>query len=177
MRVITGEAKGRRLKTLNGDDVRPTAERVKEALFSIEGRNVLDLFAGSGQLGIEAVSRGARRCVFVDSSRQSISIVRENLEHCKLTDRARVVQSDALAFLAGCGEKFDIALLDPPYYAGLLEKVLPVLAQKMNVGGVIICETPSDIALPEEAGEFTKRREYRYGRVVLNLYRHRTIED
>lgn len=182
MRVITGEAKGRRLKTLNGDDVRPTAERVKEALFSIiqfdiEGRNVLDLFAGSGQLGIEAISRGARRCVFVDSSRQSISIVRENLEHCRLSDRARVLQSEALAYLAGCGEKFDIALLDPPYYAGLLEKILPALSGKMNVGGVIICETAYDITLPDEAGDFTKRREYRYGRVVLTLYRHRSIES
>ena len=182
MRVISGKARGVVLKTPEGLQTRPTADRVKEALFSIiqfdlPGAVVLDLFGGTGQLGIEAISRGARRCVFVDSSRQSVNIVRENLEHCRLSDRARVLQSDALAYLAGCGEKFDIALLDPPYYAGLLEKILPALSGKMNVGGVIICETASDISLPEEAGDFTKRREYRYGRVVLTLYRHRSIES
>lgn len=105
MRVITGFAKGRKLRTLSGEDVRPTTDRVKEALFSIiqfeiEGRRVLDLFAGSGQLGIEALSRGAASAVFVDSSRDSIEVVRENLNTTQLAQSAQVMQMDSLAFLA-----------------------------------------------------------------------------
>lgn len=182
MRVITGEAKGRRLKTLKGEDVRPTTEKVKEAVFSIiqfdiEGRSVLDLFAGSGQLGIEALSRRARSCVFVDSAKASVQQVRENVEHCKLGDRARVLQSDALSFLARCTERFDIALLDPPYASGLLEKALPVLSAHMNTGGVMLCESSADKELPERAGEFTKRRVYRYGKIAVTVYRHESIES
>lgn len=180
MRVITGTARGRRLITLEGDDiVRPTAERVKEALFSIiqfdiEGRNVLDLFAGSGQLGIEALSRGAERVVFVDASRKSIDVVNKNLSACGFT--AGVVQSDSLAYLARCSERFDIALLDPPYASGLLEKALEPTARVMNPGGVIICESPLGVELPEQAGEFRLRRTYRHGKTVLSLYRHADSE-
>ena len=175
MRVITGSARGRRLITLEGDDiVRPTAERVKEALFSIiqfdiEGRNILDLFAGSGQLGIEALSRGAERVVFVDASRKSIDVINKNLKACGFT--VGVVQSDSLAYLARCGEKFDIALLDPPYASGLLEKALEPTARVMNPGGVIICESPLGTELPEQAGDFRLRRTYRHGKTVLSLYR------
>lgn len=182
MRVITGSARGRRLKTLNGDDiVRPTTDVVKEAIFSIiqfdiEGRNVLDLFSGSGQMGIEALSRGAKHCVFVDNSRMSLSVTRDNIEHCQMKDRAQVVQSDAIAYLMRCREKFDIALLDPPYTTDLVEKSLPHLAQCMNTGGVIICETSKGKELPEQAGEFTKRRVYRYGRINVTLYRHISID-
>lgn len=127
MRVITGFAKGRKLRTLSGEDVRPTTDRVKEALFSIiqfeiEGRRVLDLFAGSGQLGIEALSRGAASAVFVDSSRDSIEVVRENLNTTQLAQSAQVIQMDSLAFLAGQCGPFDIALLDPPYGAGARAK-------------------------------------------------------
>ena len=105
MRVITGTARGRVLRTLEGEDVRPTTDRVKEAVFSIiqfeiEGRRVLDLFAGSGQLGIEALSRGAASATFVDMSKDSLSTVKYNLEHTKLGDNAKVVQTDALSFYA-----------------------------------------------------------------------------
>lgn len=182
MRVITGFARGRKLKTLNGDDiVRPTTDLVKEAIFSIiqfdiEERNVLDLFAGSGQMGIEAISRGAKRCVFVDSSRMSVSVVRENVTACEMQDSAVIVQNDATSYLMGCREKFDIAFLDPPYASELLEKNLPLLAPCMNTGGVIICETLRDKELPEKAGEFTRRRSYRYGRICVTLYRHSSID-
>lgn len=182
MRVITGIARGRKLKTLDGDDiVRPTTDQVKESIFSIiqfdiEGRNVLDLFAGSGQLGIEALSRGARHCVFVDSSRMSVAVTKENLEHCQLKENAEVVQSDSLAYLMRCREKFDIALLDPPYVSDLLEKALPLLAPCMNTGGVIMCEAKIEKELPEEVGGFTKRRVYRYGKIGVTLYRHSSIE-
>lgn len=185
MRVITGTARGRRLITLDGEDVRPTTDKVKEALFSIiqfeiEGRRVLDLFAGSGQLGIEALSRGAAGCVFVDQSKQAIGVIKKNLETCGFADSARVYQSDSLTYLsvtASPKERYDIALLDPPYASGLLKKALPLVAEHMNRGGVIICEAPSDMELPEQAGDFTIRKTYRYGKIGMTLYRHKDIEQ
>ena len=185
MRVITGTARGRRLETLPGDNTRPTAERVKEALFSIiqfevEGRQVLDLFAGSGQLGIEALSRGAAGCVFVDNSRDAAEVVRRNLKAAGLMSQARVITQDALAYLTRPGERFDIALLDPPYSSGLMLPALQKVAGHMNAGGVILCETDADGALPEElpAGEvpFVLTRTYRYGRIRLWLYRRSGME-
>lgn len=181
MRVITGTARGRKLKTLPGEDVRPTSDKVKEALFSIiqfdiEGRAVLDLFAGSGQLGIEALSRGAKKAVFVDNSKKALAVVGENVKACGFESVSRLVGADSLAFLQSCRERFDIAILDPPYSVGLLEKALPLTAAVMNKGGTIICESPLDNVLPENAGEFTKRRTYRYGKIALTLYRHKECE-
>lgn len=117
MRVITGSARGRRLKEIEGLETRPTTDRVKEALFSviqfdIEGRRVLDLFAGTGQLGIEALSRGAESAVFVEQRKDAVQAVRENLVVCGLSDRARVVSGDAMSYLKS-GEKFDLIFLDP----------------------------------------------------------------
>ena len=128
MRVITGSARGRRLKELEGLETRPTTGKVKEALFSviqfdIEGRRVLDLFAGTGQLGIEALSRGAECAVFVERRRDALQVIRENLEACGMTDKARVVNGDAMSYLKS-GEKFDLIFLDPPYASGLLEQSL-----------------------------------------------------
>lgn len=184
MRVITGTARGRKLRTLAGDEVRPTADSVKEAMFSIiqfdiEGRSVLDLFSGSGQLGVEALSRGARICTFVDAAKPSIEVTRSNVETCGFADRANIVLSDALTFVSrakGRGLRYDIALLDPPYATDLLDKVLPELAEVMNVGGVILCEAPDSKPLPESAGEFTKRKTYRHGKTALTLYRHSSID-
>lgn len=133
MRVITGTARGRVLRTLEGEDVRPTTDRVKEAVFSIiqfeiEGRRVLDLFAGSGQLGIEALSRGAASATFVDMSKDSLSAVKYNLEHTKLGDNAKVVQTDALSFLKLTKDKFDIVFLDPPYASSLVVDSMKLLS-------------------------------------------------
>ena len=133
MRVITGTARGRVLRTLEGEDVRPTTDRVKEAVFSIiqfeiEGRRVLDLFAGSGQLGIEALSRGAASATFVDMSKDSLSAVKYNLEHTKLGDNAKVVQTDALSFLKLTKDKFDIVFLDPPYASSLVTDSMKLLS-------------------------------------------------
>ena len=116
MRVITGSARGRKLKTPENYDIRPTTDNVKESVFNIiqfdiEGRRVLDLFAGTGQLGIECLSRGASSAVFVDQSREAVKIVKENLKACGLT--GTVVQADAMSFLRTCG-KFDIIFVDPP---------------------------------------------------------------
>ena len=181
MRVISGTARGRRLKELQGMETRPTTDRVKEALFNIvqfelPGRQVLDLFAGTGQLGIEALSRGAARCTFVDQRRDAAALVRENLAHCGLADRARLVQGDARAFLTGCREKFDLVFLDPPYGAGMLEKALEAIAKIdiMTENGIIVCESAAESALPELAAPYAKGRDYRYGKIKITLY-HRAV--
>lgn len=176
MRVITGSARGRRLITLEGDDVRPTTDKVKEALFSIiqfeiEGRKVLDLFAGSGQLGIEALSRGAKSAVFVDLSRQAVEVIKKNLEATGFTKSAVVLNTDSIAFATTRAENYDVAFIDPPYGKGLLQKALPLVADIMNEGGVIVCEAPFDEEIPETAGDFALARTYKYGKIKLATYR------
>ncbi len=176
MRVITGLARGCRLNTLPGEDTRPTTEKVKEGLFSaiqfeIEGRRVLDLFAGSGQLGIEALSRGAASCIFVDQNPAAIPIIRDNLRRARLEEHAQVVATDAVGYLRRPKERFDLVFLDPPYASGLLEQVLPAVAPYVNDGGLIVCETDSDTALPVQVDRFYLSRARRYGRVCLRFYR------
>lgn len=180
MRVITGTARGRRLVTSPGRDVRPTPERVKEAMFSIlqfqvEGRRVLDLFAGSGQLGVEALSRGAREAVFVDSSADSVDIVTRNLQNTGLGDRARIHRTDYASYLSEGDGDFDLAFLDPPYRTGLLQKALPLVAGRMNRGGTIVCENPSDEEMPEDAGDFVRARSYRYGKIIVTIYKYKDV--
>lgn len=182
MRVITGLARGKRLTTLEGEQVRPTPERVKEALFSIiqfqvEGRRVLDLFAGSGQLGIEALSRGAKQAVFVDAGKDSIAAVQKNLEYTGLTENAKVKNMDFASFLLQNRDPFDLAFLDPPYRTGLLQRALPMVAEAMNKGGTILCENPSDEEMPESAGDFVRGRSYHYGKIVLTLYSHKDVTE
>jgi len=177
MRVITGAARGRKLKDLPGLDTRPTTDKVKESIFNIvqfdvEGRRVLDLFAGTGQLGIEALSRGAEKCVFVDQSRAAAKVVAENLESTGFANSARVVQGDALSFLASCREKFGLAFLDPPYDGELLEKALFRMAEIdiMTENGIIVCESRVEKVLPDLPAPYEKGREYRYGKIKLTLY-------
>lgn len=182
MRVITGAARGRKLITLEGDDVRPTSDMVKEAMFSIlhfqiEGRRVLDLFAGSGQLGIEALSRGAAQVVFVDASRDSVDIVKKNLNSTDLEKNAKVLNIDFLSFLKQKNDKFDIALLDPPYRKGLLQQALPLLVNIMNTGGTILCESPKEEELPEQVGDFVRGKSYRYGKIMLTVYNHKDVQE
>jgi 16S rRNA (guanine(966)-N(2))-methyltransferase RsmD len=165
-----------KLEAPEGLDTRPTAEMTKEAVFSIiqfevEGANVLDLYAGSGQMGIEALSRGARHCVFVDSGRDCRLIMKRNLDHVKLADKARIMTSDALSFLKSTSGPFDIAFLDPPYQQGHWEKTLPLVAAAMSESGAILCETDRKETLPEAVGAFKKRKEYRYGKSKITLYR------
>jgi len=176
MRVITGSARGRKLLAPDGMKVRPTSEMAKEAIFSIlhfevEQAFVLDLFAGSGQLGIEALSRGARFCVFVDQLRESQEVVRQNLQSTGLAANARVAAMDSLAFLSTTNDRFDIALLDPPYEQGLIERALPLLVPKMTEGGIIVCETAKNETLPEQVEDYKQYREYRYGKIKITTYR------
>lgn len=181
MRVITGTARGRRLKELEGMDTRPTTDRVKEGLFSalqfeIEGRRVLDLFAGTGQLGIEALSRGAVSCVFVDHRPDAVKLIRENLKITDLTDRGRVISGDAMEYLQSLREKFDLILLDPPYAAGLLEPALSHIARYdlLSPGGILVAEAPAEKALPTLAAPYGISRTYRYGKIGLTVYRRGT---
>ena len=176
MRVITGTARGRRLKELEGMETRPTTDRVKEGLFSaiqfeIEGRKVLDLFAGTGQLGIECLSRGAASAVFVDRRADAVKLIRENLKLTELADRARVVAGDSMEFLKSLKERFDIVLLDPPYAAGLLEPAIAHLTafDLLNPHGIIVAEHPAERSLQPPAAPYRVRRAYRYGKIAVTV--------
>jgi 16S rRNA (guanine(966)-N(2))-methyltransferase RsmD len=178
MRVITGEARGRKLITLEGEDVRPTTDKVKEAVFSaiqfdIQGRKFLDLFAGSGQLGIEALSRGAESAVFVDSSRKAVDIIRKNLANTGFYDRAEVLHTDGLSYLSMTGEQFDIVYLDPPYSTGVLQEVLPKVVEKVKKTGIIIVENPEKEEIFEKYGDFMLDRQKHYGKIKITMYRHK----
>ncbi len=183
MRVITGTARGKRLVTVQGNDiVRPTGEKVKEALFSsiqfdIEGRRVLDLFAGSGQLGIEALSRGAENAVFVDSNDASLKVIKQNLDNTGLSDKAIVTKSDYSTFALRCVQKFDIAFLDPPYQAGILEDAVFKTIPLMSEYGKIFCEHPSELKLPEKINNFKTVKVYRYGKTLVTVYAKDVVKD
>lgn len=183
MRVITGSARGRRLKELEGMETRPTTDRVKESLFSviqfdIEGRRVLDLFAGTGQLGIEALSRGAASAVFVEKRPDAVRLVRENLKVCQLEDVGHVHAGDGLAYLRS-GEKFDLIFLDPPYHSGLLEQALEGIAafDICRGHGIIVAESAMDETLPALAPPYRLYREYRHGKIKVTIYHRDGSED
>lgn len=176
MRVITGTARGRRLKEPKGMETRPTSDQVKESLFNIlqfdiEGRRVLDLFAGTGQLGIEALSRGAAHATFVDARRDAIALVRENLSLCHLTDRSACVTGDALSFLASAGTQFDLIFLDPPYDGDLLEKAMERIANLDILApyGMMVAECRADKSLPPLPPPYGVSRDYRYGKIKLTV--------
>lgn len=185
MRVITGKYKGRKLNTPSDYDIRPTSDKAKEALFSIianeiYGSNVLDLFAGTGSLGIEALSRGAQYCVFGDNSRKSLSLVKENLEHCRVEEKTRLMAGEykkVLKNLAdriedGLEEPFDIIFLDPPYNKGLLEDAFQLIREGnvLAEDGVIVAEHRKEEILAEQMYGFEKTKERRYGVVTLSIY-------
>lgn len=177
MRIITGTARGCRLQTLPGEEItRPTAERVKQSVFNtlqfeVEGRAVLDLFAGSGQMGLEAMSRGAASCVFTDISADACEIVRQNARAARLTEHIRILQVDADTFCARTQERFDIVFLDPPYRAGLLPALLGKAARLMNIGGAAVCETDAHTTLPDTVSSLSLEKQRRYGKTVIWLYR------
>jgi len=175
MRVITGTARGRKLIPPSGNDTRPTTEMVKEAVmssihFETPGAVFLDLFAGSGQMGIEALSRGARHCTFVDQSRTACELVRKNLTNTKLMSSAKVITSDVTSWVRGASGPIDIAFLDPPYGEGLSQKLLPELARIMRDNGIILVETEKTEKLPEKVGEFSIVREHFYGKKKISRY-------
>lgn len=182
MRVITGSARGTKLNTLPGNDVRPTAEQVKEALFSsihfqLEGSNVLDLFAGSGQLGIEALSRGAAFAAFCESSKAAGNIVEQNINACRFEkERYHIHKGDFSSFLKTTSCKFDFCFLDPPYMAGLYKPAFEGLNNVMKENGVILCEHPKEISLEERYGSFVKVKDYRFSRIIISKYIYEEAE-
>ncbi len=178
MRVITGKARGVQLKTPEGLQTRPTTDRVKEALFSIlhfdiPGARVLDLFGGTGQLGIEALSRGAKSAVFVDAGDKPCALIRENLKRCKMEKDGKVIRADYLDYLNRCRETFDIVLLDPPYAEVFLENALKKLTEIdiLESGGIIVAERPVGKELPWDFPGFTRSKDYKYGKILITLYR------
>ena len=187
MRVITGKARGIQLKTPDGMLTRPTADRVKEALFSIinfdiPGAKVLDLFGGTGQLGIEALSRGAESAVFVDSREESCKLIRENLRRTKLEQNAKVIRSDYLDYLNRCRESYNIIILDPPYAEVYLENALKRITEIdiLQSDGIIITERPLGKELPWDFEGYTRSKDYKYGKILLTIYRrhnHRIIYE
>ena len=175
MRVIAGKARGIQLKTPDGMLTRPTTDRVKEALFSIlqfdlPGTHVLDLFGGTGQLGIEAMSRGASEATFVDAREDACRLIRENLKRTGM--RGEVVRGDYLSFLNNCTKKFNIIFLDPPYAEVFLENALKHITEIdiLQSGGIIATERPLGKDLPGEYLGFTRSKDYKYGKTLLTFY-------
>jgi 16S rRNA (guanine(966)-N(2))-methyltransferase RsmD len=184
MRVVAGKAKGISLKTPDGMATRPTADRVKEALFSIlhfdlPGAEVLDLFGGTGQLGIEALSRGASECVFVDEREDACKIIRENLKRTGFTNQASVLRSDYAAYLKKCSKKFDIIILDPPYAEIFLENSLKMITEIdiLNSGGIMVAERPLGKELPWDFPGYQRSKDYKYGKTLITLYRKNEVQS
>ena len=173
MRVIGGVARGRKLREPVGISIRPTGDMVKESVFNIiqfdiEGRRVLDLFAGTGQLGIEALSRGAKSAVFVDLKPEAIKLIRENVKICGFTELASVYNRDAIRYICS-DETFDIIFLDPPYNTSLIDKIISKIIEfdKLNLNGIIICEMKADTVIPDKFPLYFSYREYIYGNVKI----------
>ncbi len=178
MRVISGTARGLKLVSPPGLDTRPTLDRVKEALFSmlepmLRGAAVLDLFAGSGALGVEALSRGAERAVFVDSSASARDAVYKNLANARLAGRAEVEYGDALKYLGSCRDKFDIIFMDPPYGGGLYERALTLILERglLSPGGVVAAEWDDGAGGAVFPPGFERFKDKRYGRVHITILR------
>ena len=178
MRVITGKARGVVLKTPEGMATRPTSDRVKAALFNIiqfeiPTARVLDLFGGTGQLGIEALSREAKYAVFVDEREDACRLIRENLKRTKMEGSARVIRSDYMAYLRTCRDKFDIILLDPPYAEVFLENSLKMITEIdiLQSGGIIVAERPVGKELPWDFPGFERSKDYKYGKTLITIYR------
>ena len=178
MRVISGKARGVALKTPDGQLTRPTADRVKEALFSIlqfdlPGTTVLDLFGGTGQLGIEAISRGSKYVDFVDQSDNACKLIRENLKRTKFENFASVHRVDYVSYLRNCKKKYDIVLLDPPYAENFIENSLKLITEIdiLQSGAIIVTERPMGKELRFDFNGFARSKDYKYGNTLITLFR------
>ena len=174
LRVISGTARGKRLLSAEGYDVRPTLDRVKESVFNMIAfelleASVLDLFSGSGALGIEALSRGAKKCVFIDNSAKSISVTKENLNATRLSDKAVVINSDSVDFLNKTDKKFDIIFIDPPYSSELYERSLGAIKENkiLTPSGFIVLEHDIETTPVFNMCGFKIIKEKKYGRVKI----------
>ena len=177
MRIITGIARGAVLTTLEGENTRPTGERAKEALFSmiqfdIEGRRALDLFAGSGQLGLEAVSRGAVSCVFIDEAREAVEVILANAKKTHLFDKCRISTGSYATYLKNAAgrEEFDLIFLDPPYASDYIAEALKLISEGglLRAGGRIVCESDNGTAPVKKKDQ--KSEEYNNGKVMEQVF-------
>ncbi|RAR45100.1 16S rRNA (guanine(966)-N(2))-methyltransferase RsmD [Paenibacillus sp. MDMC362] len=187
MRVVSGSAKGRPLKSVPGTSTRPTTDKVKESIFSMigpyfEGGALLDLFAGTGGLGIEALSRGMDRAVFIDVEPKSISTIKDNLRAARLEDRAEVYRNDAgraLKALEKRGYSFDLVFLDPPYRFKNGDELMLDMAERglLQDSAVVVLEYESSYNYPEKFGDFCCFRTAKYGETAISIYRYETAQD
>lgn len=177
MRIIAGDYKGRKLETPLDNKIRPTTDKVKEAIFSIimpylDDAICLDLFSGTGNLGLEALSRGANKCYFSDNSRASIKLIGQNIDKCKAQDYSMVLAGDYTKNLARIGEKLDIIFLDPPYEEGLYDNCFKLINEYHLLAdeGIIVAEHNSSENMPEELYGFSKLKERKYGTIIISIY-------
>lgn len=176
MRVIAGIARGTKLEALPGEDItRPTVDRVKEAMFSsvqflLPDAKVLDLFGGSGQLGIEAVSRGAAYADIIDQNAAAIKVITANCRATGLASKCRVHSCEASSFLATCGQMYDLVLMDPPYRHDTVAQLLPAVDKVTAPGGVVICETELEAKLPAETDGLVMKKQHHYGKILVTKY-------
>lgn len=188
MRIITGKAKGIRLKTLEGDSTRPTSDRVKEAVFSmiqfdIDGRTVLDLFSGSGQLALEALSRGAKSATLVDKSKEAVSIIKENVNKTRMTEFCTVYQSDYLDFIRrNCGQQFDIVFLDPPYAQKMYAPSLRAMIDNkiLKPTSLVICESDQETVFDGDKkleSEFVIEKQSKYSKTYITIFKLKSEEE
>lgn len=182
MRIIAGELKGRKLQTPADDRIRPTADKVKEAVFSmvsshLPGSLVVDLFAGTGNLGLEAISRGARCVYFVDRDRRSIALVQENVRHCGVEDQSVILCADYASALQRLTEPVDLFLLDPPYDSGSLEKCLHHIDREdlLAEDGWIVAEHRATEDLPEKIGHLQKIKVRKYGKIGISIFEKQEV--
>ena len=180
MRVIAGLAKGRRLKSPVGLVTRPTTDRIKESIFSIlspylSGSYVLDLFSGTGNLGIEALSRGAEKAIFVDNNRNSIRVIRENTETTGFKEKSKILQLEALkaiSELAKSGEKYDIIFMDPPYLKGYIVPCIQAIEEGglLKDEGIIVIEHDSKDIIPDQFIKLKRIKNRKYGNTTISIY-------
>lgn len=178
MRVISGSARGLKLAAPEGMGTRPTTDRVKESLFNIiqpyiPAEKVLDLFGGSGALGIEALSRGSEFCVFVDLDKKAIDIITHNVEKARLKECAEIIKTDVFSYLSCCGEKFDVIFLDPPYNKGFLNKVFDKISEKklLKEEGIIVVESEVGGESAENSS-FACVKHAKYGKTTVSVFKH-----
>ena len=175
MRIIAGSLKGKPLTTPKDEKIRPTIGRVKEGVFSsiqfeLQNSVFIDLFSGTGQMGIEALSRGAKRCFFIDSNREAAALISKNIENCSFSDRAEIKTTDYESFLNFNNEKFDICYIDPPFGENLFEKAIEKVSGHMGENGIILCESDKKQPLPENISDFKLKKEYFYGNIKITRF-------
>lgn len=180
MRVVSGNRKGKSLKAVPGNSTRPTTDKVKEAIFNMigpyfEGGTGLDLFAGSGGLGIEALSRGLEKVIFVDRDKMAIQTIYDNIEACGFQDQSEIYRNDAERAIKAVLKReivFDLVFLDPPYKKQQIVRLIEMLdgANLLEDSGKIVCEHSSDVSLPDEAGSLVRTKKESYGIISISIY-------